>query len=104
MSSLRRPLFLPFRQKRPHKLQKNPWAPAGGPGTPEGKKMTEKGSFAGTPAGCSRDAQLSKGFSETLCDRLCAFLFPVLETVENIEKVLGWDIPWTSGRISEWKC
>ena len=38
------------------------------------EKRTEKGIFAGTPAGCPRDTRSSSGFSETLCDFfLCAF-------------------------------
>ena len=41
------------------------------------EKRTEKGVFAGTPAGCPRDTLPSRGFSEILCDFfLCAFSAP----------------------------
>ena len=40
-------------------------------------KLTEKGIFAGTLAGCPRDSRPSKGFLEILCDFfLCAFSAP----------------------------
>ena len=41
------------------------------------EKLTEKGHFAGTPAGCPRDTWPPRGFSEKLCDfPLCALLRP----------------------------
>ena len=41
------------------------------------EKLTEKGSFAKTPAGCGGDTRPSRGFSEILCEFfLCAFSAP----------------------------
>ena len=48
-----------------------------------GRKMTEKGSFAGRPAGCSRAAQLSRRSSATKLFFFAPFLLPILETVGN---------------------
>ena len=64
------------------------------------EKRTEKGVFAGTPAGCPKDTRPSRGFSEILCDFfLCAFSAPwgrdgnrSLKTVKPLRRypVSGW--------------
>ena len=89
--------FVPVRQERKRhiNLRKSLGHRPGVSGTPGGtnrglpagvpgafllftvEKQTEKGIFAGTPAGCPRDIWPSRGVSEILCDFfLCAFSAP----------------------------
>ena len=68
------------------------------------EKLTERGIFAGTPAGCPWDIRPSRGFSEFLGDFSYApFLRPICGSSESVrlprERVTSGEVCVTSGQV-----